>query len=236
MIREDHMKKVAYTIENKRANITMDDGKANAMDFDYFEEMNSALTEIESSESLVLIIKGRQGFFSGGLDLKLISTLAPNDIDKLSETFARTMLRVFSYPIPTVAICTGHAIAGGAMLAFACDRRHVINGNYRIQVNEIAIGIPLPSWMVLIGKSAIPPEFQTEALLHAKTYTPKEARDAGIFHGLIDNGEDINVAVNSDIEALMSLNKPAYSISKRRLREKEINEVLAVLKEELPSK
>src|SRR4030042_5731686 len=109
MIREDHMKKVAYTIENNRANITMNDGKANAMDFDYFEEMNSALNEIESSESRVLIIKGRQGFFSGGLDLKLISTLAPNDIDKLAETFARTMLRVFLYPIPTVAICTGHA-------------------------------------------------------------------------------------------------------------------------------
>jgi enoyl-CoA hydratase len=236
MIKEGYMKKVAYSIENKRANITMDDGKANAMDFDYFEEMNSALTEIESSESRVLIIKGRQGFFSGGLDLKLISTLTPNDIDKLAETFARTMLRVFLYPIPTVAICTGHAIAGGAMLAFACDRRHVINGNYRIQVNEIAIGIPLPSWMLLIGKSAIPPGFQTEALLHAKTYTPKEACDAGIFHGLIDNGEDIHVAVKSDIEALMNLNKPAYSISKKRLRGKETEEVLAMLKEELPSK
>src|SRR4030066_2492982 len=124
------MKKVSYTIENNRANITMDDGKANAMDFHYFEEMNSALTEIESSKSQVLIIKGRQGFFSGGVDLKLISSLTPNDIDKLAETFARTMLRVFLYPIPTVAVCTGHAIAGGAMLAFACDRRYVIEGDY----------------------------------------------------------------------------------------------------------
>ncbi len=230
------MKKIAYTIENNRASITMDDGKANAMDFHYFEEMNSALTEIESSGSRVLIIKGRQGFFSGGLDLKLMSTLAPNDIDKLAETFARTMLRVFLYPIPTVALCTGHAIAGGAMLAFACDRRHIMNGNYRIQVNEIAIGIPLPSWMLLIGKSAIPSALRTEALLHAKTYTPEEAHDAGIFHGLVDNGEDITVAINSEVEALMSLNKPAYSISKKRLREKEIKEVLAILQEELPSK
>jgi enoyl-CoA hydratase len=230
------MKKISYHIENNRAEITMDDGKANAMDFNYFEEMNSTLSEIESAGSKVVIIKGRQGFFSGGLDLKLIATLAPKEMDRLAETFARTMLRVFLYPIPTIAICTGHAIAGGAMLAFACDRRHVINGNYRIQVNEIAIGIPLPSWMLLIGNSAIPSGFQTEALLHAKTYTPKEAHDAGIFHGLVDNGEDITAAVNSEIEALMSLNKPAYSISKKRLREKEIKEVLAILKEELPSK
>ena len=230
------MKKMTYTIENNRADITMDDGKANAMDFHYFEEMNSALTEIESSGSRVLTIKGRQGFFSGGLDLKLMSTLAPNDIDGLAETFARTMLRVFSYPIPTVALCTGHAIAGGAMLAFACDRRHIMNGNYRIQVNEIAIGIPLPSWMLLIGRSAIPSALRTEALLHAKTYTPKEAHDAGIFHSLFDNGQDITAAVHSEAEALKSLHTPAYATSKKRLREKEMKEVLAILQEELPSK
>lgn len=230
------MKKISYHVENNRATITMDDGKANAMNFDYFEEMNSVLAEIESSGSQVLIIKGRQGFFSGGLDVKLMSTLTPNDIDTLAETFARTMLRVFVYSIPTIAVCTGHAIAGGAMLAFACDRRYVINGNYRIQMNEHVIGIPLPSWMLLIGQSAIPAGLQTEALLHAKTYTPKQTLDAGIFHGLIDNGEDITAAIKSEVEALMSLNVPAYSISKKRLREKDIKGVLALLKKELPSK
>jgi len=230
------MKKLSYHIENDRATITMDDGKANAMDFHYFEEMNSALAEIESTGSKVLIIKGRAGFFSGGLDIKLIATLAPDDIDQLAETFARTMLRVFLYPIPIVAVCTGHAIAGGAMLAFACDRRYVIDGNYRIQMNELAIGIPLPSWMLLIGKSAIPAGLQTEALLHAKAYAPKEAHDAGIFHGLIDNGEDIDRYLNSEVNALVGLHTNAYATSKRRLREKEVQEVLALLKDELPSR
>ena len=79
------MKKISYTIENNRAEITMDDGKANAMDFIYFEEMNSALDGIESAESKAVIIKGRQGFFSGGLDLKLLATLAPTDIARLAR-------------------------------------------------------------------------------------------------------------------------------------------------------
>lgn len=229
------MKKLSYHIENNRATIAMDDGKANAMDFNYFEEMNSALAEIESSESQVLIIKGRQGFFSGGLDVKLMSTLAPHDIDKLAEIFARTILRVFLYPMPTIAVCTGHAIAGGGILAFACDRRYVINGNYRIQMNETVIGIPLPSWMLLIGQSAIPPGLRAEALLHAKAYTPKEAHDAGIFHGLIDNGEDIDAFLNNEVNALMSLNMNAYSATKKRLREKAVQEVLALLEDELRS-
>jgi enoyl-CoA hydratase len=230
------MKKISYTIENKRAGITMDDGKANAMDFDYFEEMNSALAEIESAGAKAVIMKGRQGFFSGGLDVKLIATLAPNDIDRLAETFARTMLRVFLYPIPTIAVCTGHAIAGGAMLAFACDRRYIMQGNYRIQMNEHAIGIPLPSWMLLIGKSAIPVGVQTEALLHAKAYTPEEAHAAGIFHGLIEEGADIDASLNTEVNALVSLHMHAYSIAKRRMREKAAQEALALLKDELPSK
>jgi enoyl-CoA hydratase len=230
------MKKISYAIENNGAVITMDDGKANAMDFNYFEEMNSVLSEIESAGSKAVVIKGRQGFFSGGLDLKLMATLAANDIDRLAETFARTMLRVFSYPLPTVAVCTGHAIAGGAMLAFACDRRYIVNGNYRIQVNEHAIGIPLPSWMLLIGRSAIPVAFQTAALLHAKAYTPREAHDAGIFHGFIDSGADIDASLSTEVNALMGLHTNAYSITKRRLREEAVEKVLAILKDELPSK
>ena len=230
------MKKISYTIENNRAEITMDDGKANAMDFTYFEELNGALAAIESSGSKAVIIKGRQGFFSGGLDLKLLATLAPTDIARLAETFVHAMLRVFLYPIPTIAVCTGHAIAGGAMLAFACDRRYVIEGNYRIQMNELAIGIPLPSWMLLIGKSAIPAGCRTEALLHAKAYTPREAHGAGIFHGLIENGADIDASLNDAVTDLMGLHMNAYSITKRRLREKAVKEVLAILKDELPSK
>jgi enoyl-CoA hydratase len=229
------MKKISYTIENNRAEITMDDGKANAMDFTYFEEMNSALSEIESAGAKALIIKGRQGFFSGGLDLKLMATLAPHDIDRLAETFAHTMLRVFSYPIPTVAVCSGHAIAGGTMLAFACDRRYIMHGNYRVQMNEHAIGIPLPSWMLLIGKAALPVGVQTEALLHAKAYTPEQACAAGIFHGLIEEGADIDAYLNNEVNALMGLHMNAYAIAKRRMREKEAQEALALLKDELPS-
>lgn len=229
------MKKMSYHIEDKRATITMDDGKANAMNFDYFEEMNSVLAEIESSGSQVLVIKGRQGFFSGGLDVKLMSTLALDDINALSETFAQTIVRIFLYPMPTIAVCTGHAIAGGSILTFACDRRYVINGAYRIQMNEVAIGIPLPTWMLLISQSAIPAGLQAEALLHAKTYTPQQACDAGIFHGLIEDGEDIDAFLNDEVNAVMGLNINAYVATKKRLREKAAQEALARLKGELRS-
>jgi len=122
------------------------------------------------------------------------------------------------------------------MLAFACDRRYVIDGNYRIQMNELVIGIPLPSWMLFIGQSAIPVAFQTEVFLHAKAYTPKEAHAAGIFHGLLDSGADIDASLNNAINALMGLQRNAYATTKRWLREKKVQEVLVLLRNELPSK
>ena len=143
------MSKIKYTFEDEIARITMDDGKANAINWEFFEEMGEALDLTEQVEAKVLVFTGRLGFFSAGLDLKLLPTLSPEERGKFSTTFARTMLRIFTFPVPTIAACTGHAIAGGAMLTFACDRRFALDGPYRIQMNETIIGIPLPKWMFL---------------------------------------------------------------------------------------
>jgi len=125
------MEKIFYSIENEVAQIIMDDGKANAMNWEFFKEMGKGMDKAEDDRAKVLVITGRPGFFSGGLDLKLLPTLSHSELIKFSTTFARTMLRVFSFPIPTIAAATGHAIAGGAMLTFACDRRFSLDGPYR---------------------------------------------------------------------------------------------------------
>ncbi len=112
-----------------------------------------------------------------------------------------------------------------------------MHGNYRVQMNEHAIGIPLPSWMFFIGESAIPTAFRTAALLHAKAYSPAEACAAGIFHGLIEEGADVDVFLSNEINALTGLHMKAYAVAKRWWREKEAKEALALLlQDELPSK
>ena len=128
--------------------------------------------------------------FSGGLDLKLLPTLSRDGLRELSAAFARIMLRVFTFPIPTVAAVTGHAIAGGAVLAYACDRRYAVDGRFRLQLNEVAIGIPMPSWMATIAAAAIPRHLHVEALLHAHAFAPAEAFAHGILNGLVAEGED----------------------------------------------
>jgi len=227
------MEKIFYSIENEVAQIIMDDGKANAMNWEFFKEMGKGMDKAEDDRAKVLVITGRPGFFSGGLDLKLLPTLSHSELIKFSTTFARTMLRVFSFPIPTIAAATGHAIAGGAMLTFACDRRFSLDGPYRIQMNETAIGITLPSWMFLIARSAIPIRWHNEALLHAKAYNPKEAFERGILDTVAQDTASLKTQVETTVSELMNLNLPAYKSSKDNLRKAEIKHVIELLKEEL---
>lgn len=227
------MEKVTYGIEDGIARITMDDGKANAMNREFFEEMGKSMDQAESDRAKALVITGRPGFFSGGLDLKLLPTLSASEMGDFFITFARTMLRVFSFPVPTIAAITGHAIAGGAMLAFACDRRFALDGPYRIQMNETLIGIPLPSWMFLIARSAIPSQWRNEALLHARAYNPNEALERGILDAVAQDADNLASQVKAATAEMLSLNLPAYAVSKKNLRQEEIEHALDLLKKEL---
>jgi len=227
------MEKVTYSLKDGIAQITMDDGKANSMNWIFFEEMGKSLDQAENDEAKLLVITGRPGFFSGGLDLKLLPTLSASEMGDFATTFARTMLRVFSFPVPTIAVSTGHAVAGGAMLTFACDRRFAINGPYRIQMNETLIGINLPHWMFLIASSAIPSRWRNQALLHARAYNPNEALKRDILDAVAKDADNLAAQVSSATEELLSLNLPAYAASKKNLRQAEIEHVLDLLKKDL---
>ena len=227
------MERMRYEIDGKIARISLDDGKANAMSVPFFTELGALLDRAEADGAGAVLIAGRAGMFSGGLDLKLLPTLSSAGLRELSATFARTMLRVFSLPIPTVAALTGHAIAGGAVLAYACDRRYGLDGRFRLQLNEVAIGIPMPSWMAAIAATAIPSTAHVEALLHARAYAPGEALQRGILTGLVPEGGDVVQHATLQSADLLALPRDAYATTKQRLRAAEVERVTALLEGEL---
>ena len=79
------MEKVTYSIEDGIAQIAMDDGKANAMNWGFFEEMGKSMDQTENDGAKALVITGRPGFFSGGLDLKLLPTLSASEMGDFSK-------------------------------------------------------------------------------------------------------------------------------------------------------
>src|SRR5262245_8836910 len=147
---------IAYAQREGIAEIVLDDGKVNAMSPAFFTGLNAALDAVEADDCKALILVGRAGYFSAGLDVRLLPTLTATDFRDTLLTFARTLLRVWTFPVPTVAAVTGHAVAGGALLAFACDRRFLAEGSFRIQMNETAIGLAVPRWAIAVCQSVMP--------------------------------------------------------------------------------
>lgn len=212
--------------------IRMDDGKANAMDAAFFAGLDRAMDEAEASGCRGLVFAGRPGFFSGGLNVKTLPTLDPGQLKQLHRSFAHTMARAALLPVPTAAACAGHAVAGGVILALACDLRLVEDGPFRLQMNEVHIGIALPSWVLAIIQPVIPPQRHTEVLLHGKAYAPKEAVAAGFFDELAMPGSDLVARAKERLAPLASLNPQAYALSKRRMRGPTIERALALLPQE----
>lgn len=230
------MSKLTYTIEDKVAVIRMDDGKANAFDFEMFAEIDNALDQAEAHQAGLVVFAGRDGLFCGGLDLKLLPTLAPARILDLVTQFGKTMGRIFLFPAPTVAAIAGHAIAGGLQLAFACDRRYAQEGPYRIQMNETVTGMILPSWMIHISTKAIPVEWRGEVLLHARAYSPSEALGKRLLNGIVPVGKDMVSAVKESCRDLMTIDRSAYAYTKKLMHGPGLDEALAKLPMELARK
>jgi len=224
---------IRYEASDNVACITLDDGKVNAMTLTFFEGLNAVLDRAERERPGALVITGREGVFSAGLNLKVLPTLPPDQLHTTMVAFGRTMLRVFTFPIPTVAAITGHAIAGGAMLAFACDLRFMAEGPFRLHLNEVAIGLPLPTWAITLAESAVPPRRRTEAILHARAYAPDEALDRNIIHGVARPAGLVLDEALAAATPLAALDQKAYALSKTRYRAKAVKWAMDVLETEM---
>jgi enoyl-CoA hydratase len=225
--------KMRYEIKGRIARITLDDGKMNVMNWDFFHELNEALDSAIADDAGAIIFTGRPGVFSAGLDLKLLPTQSFPEQIKFQKTFAATMLRLYQFPIPTIAAYAGHSIAGGAILSYACDRFMMGDGPYRIQINEVANKMAIPSWISLICRSSIPPRYWKEALLHARAYSPREAAERGLVDDLIGEGGNVLEAAEAYAGEVLKLNGPAYAATKTFMRQEESAHVMEIFEKEL---
>src|SRR6201993_1812239 len=134
---------VHYNSKDSIAVIRMDDGKVNALGPTMQEALNEAIDQADRDNAGALVITGNERVFSGGFDLKVLTSgEAQPAIDMLRGGFELAH-RLLSYPKPVVMACTGHAIAMGAFLLTSGDHR-VAAPAYNIQANEVAIGMTIP--------------------------------------------------------------------------------------------
>jgi enoyl-CoA hydratase len=122
--------------------LRIDHGKGNTLDTDSCRDLVLRLEEVEAARAVVLT--GTGGIFSAGVDLKRIHDGGAAYVSGFLPLLSDALLAVFGFPRPVVAALNGHAIAGGAVLAAACDHRVLTSGPGRIGVTELLVGLPFP--------------------------------------------------------------------------------------------
>jgi enoyl-CoA hydratase len=224
---------VSFATTGRVGVITMDDGKANAMNDAFFGGIHDALDRALATGVRCVVFRGNAKFYSAGLDLKLIPTLPPEELVGFAARFGECMLRIFGFELPTVAAIEGHAVGGGAILAFACDHRVARDGRGSLQLNETAIGIALPSWAIAITQSAVSARWHSQLMLRARRFRWAEAAAAGLVDDLVPEHGDLDARTTTVANDLSLIDRAAYAETKRRLRSAAIQEELERLESEL---
>ncbi|WP_448609204.1 enoyl-CoA hydratase/isomerase family protein [Geodermatophilus sp. URMC 60] len=129
--------------------LRIEHGRVGALDV----ELLNALTEAVTASDRALVITGSGSCFCAGVDLRRILDGGRPYTEELLTALSRTFRVVFDHPRPTVAAVNGHAIAGGCVLALACDLRLMSGG--RIGLTELAVGVPFPTTALEVVRHAL---------------------------------------------------------------------------------
>ncbi len=127
--------------DNGLATITLSRGKVNALNEPMVEQINSCFDDLEQDSAVKAIILTGQGkFFSFGFDIPEFLGYSKESFLRYLTKFTSLYSRMFLYPKPIIAALNGHTIAGGCMLALACDYRIMVTEKAKISLNEINFG------------------------------------------------------------------------------------------------
>ena len=220
---------VRYRVEENIATLTIDDGKANAVSFQFIEQVNAALDQAEQDKA-VTILTGRPGKFSAGFDLSTLSS-GGEAATALVRTGALLCARLLGFPTPVVIACNGHSLALGALLLLAADYRIGVEGDYKIGTNEVAIGMLLPIFGVELARLRLSPTHFSRAAANAEIYNPRGAVEAGFLDVVVSEDELMETAMQS-ARGLAKLDMAAHYATKLRVREGAISVINEAIKEE----
>jgi enoyl-CoA hydratase len=221
---------ITREVEEGVAVLTMDDGRVNAFDLDVFAELDRAFDA--SADDDAVVIAGRDGMFSAGLNTKVMAVLDVGGMTELLAAFGRTMLRIWLEPRPVVAAVTGHAVAGGTILAMATDHAIAAEGDFRWGLTETTIGFVMPEWILAIARGNVAADRLDDLILPGAMVSPSEAVAVGFADALAPPGE-VRAAAVARARELAALPRATYAATKRRLRGPAAEAVLADLEADL---
>lgn len=218
---------VRYELDGDVAVIRIDDGKANALSHAVIDALDAALQQANADAKAVVLV-GREGKFSAGFDLKTM-TAGPEQAIGLLKAGIELAHSVFLSPIPVVIAATGHGLAMGAILLMAADLRIGADGPYKIGMNEVRIGMPVPRSALAFAENRLARTELVEAIQLATVYDPTGAIAAGYLDRVVPLADVEATAVAAAHELAEALHPTAFRLTREYLRQATADQVLAGL-------
>jgi enoyl-CoA hydratase/carnithine racemase len=155
--------------------------------------------------------------FSGGLDVPCLMALDRQDLSAALEVFFGTIESLARSPVPVAAAITGHSPAGGAVLALACDRRVMAEGDFKIGLNEVRIGIAIPEIVASLARRAVGARRAEDFCVTGRLVDPATALETGFVDEVVPLGQVVEAA-RSWCEGVISVPSSALVETRTRMR------------------
>jgi enoyl-CoA hydratase len=205
--------------------LTADRPPANAMDVELLDELVGAVGQLAKDPPPALVLSGRPGFFSAGLDLKAVPGYGPDELRRMVDGINGMAIGVYALPCPVVCAITGHAIAGGFVLAVCGDHR-VASTEGKYGLTEIKVGVPYPQGAIGVVRAELSAAAARVLVLGNRLVDAAECVRLGAFDEAVAPDAVIDRALEVAKE-LAELPAEIYARTKAELREARVAELRA---------
>jgi enoyl-CoA hydratase len=188
-------------------------GKASVMDVELLEAL---IRELDAAlDARAIVLTGTGSIFSAGVDLFRLTNEGAPYVERFLPLLRDMLQKAFELPVPVVAAANGHAIAGGCILVCACDYRLMADGNGRIGVSELLVGVPFPEIALKVMQFAVPN--LAPLVMTGKTLLPREALEARMIDEVVDPASLLDRA-HAVAQQLAAIPRQSFRLTKRMLR------------------
>jgi len=223
---------VVINHQDNVAIMNLNRGVTNPINLDLVKTISKNIQNLKddnSTKSLILTSNNNK-FFSIGFDLPELFELSIEELKTFYTSFNRLCLDLYSFPKPTLAALTGHAIAGGCILALCCDYRYISEGRKLMGLNEIKLGLPVPYPADALLRQLIGSRLAQEVVELGEFYQPEDSLSMGLVNKVFPVDQVLSEAINN-AKILGNLPQNAFAQIKQNRTEGVKEQILSRLDE-----